>query len=87
MESNEGVYGLQRAFKLAGAKTIIMSLWEVDDIATTLLMKSFYDGYLNGETKDVAFRNATNTVRNYTDKNGNKLYESPYYWAAFIMMD
>ena len=87
VESNEGVYGLQRAFKLAGAKTIIMSLWEVDDIATTLLMKSFYDGYLNGETKDVAFRNATNTVRNYTDKNGNKLYESPYYWAAFIMMD
>lgn len=87
VESNEGVYGLQRAFKLAGAETIIMSLWEVDDMATSLLMKSFYDGYLSGESKDVAFRNATNTVRNYTDKNGDRPYESPYYWAAFIMMD
>lgn len=87
VEANEGVYGLQRAFKLAGAETIIMSLWEVDDMATSLLMKSFYDGYLSGEAKDIAFRKATNAVRNYTDKNGDKPYESPYYWAAFIMMD
>ena len=87
VEANEGVYGLQRAFKLAGAETLIMSLWEVDDRATSLLMKSFYERYLNGDTKDNAFRDAINTVRNYKDKNGDNPFASPYYWASFIMMD
>lgn len=87
VEANEGVYGLQRAFKLAGAETLIMSLWEVDDKATSLLMKSFYEDYLNGKAKDVAFRNAINKVRSYKDDNGDTPFSSPYYWAAFIMMD
>lgn len=87
VEANEGVYGLQRAFKLAGVETIIMSLWEVDDRATSLLMRTFYENYLNEKDKDVAFRNAINTVRNYKDDNGDTPFASPYYWAAFIMMD
>lgn len=87
VEANEGVYGLQRAFKLAGAETIIMSLWEVDDQATSLLMRTFYEKYLIGDTKDAAFRDAINKVRNYKDENGDKPYSSPYYWAAFIMLD
>ena len=87
VEANEGVYGLQRAFKLAGAETLIMSLWEVDDKATSLLMKTFYEDYLNGKAKDVAFRNAINKVRSYKDDNGDTPFASPYYWAAFIMMD
>ena len=87
IEANEGVYGLQRAFKLAGAETLIMSLWEVDDKATSLLMKTFYEDYLSGRAKDVAFRNAINKVRSYKDDNGDKPFTSPYYWAAFIMMD
>lgn len=87
VEANEGVYGLQRAFKLAGAETLIMSLWEVDDKATSLLMKTFYEDYLNGKVKDMAFRNAINKVRSYKDENGNTPFSSPYYWAAFIMMD
>lgn len=87
VEANEGVYGLQRAFKLAGAETLIMSLWEVDDNATSLLMKTFYEDYLNGKAKDVAFRNAINKVRSYKNDNGDTPFMSPYYWAAFIMMD
>ena len=87
VEANEGVYGLQRAFKLAGAETIIMSLWEVDDQATSLLMRAFYEKYLIGNTKDSAFRDAINKVRNFKDENGDKPYSSPYYWAAFIMLD
>ncbi len=87
VEANEGVYGLQRAFKLAGAETLIMSLWEVDDKATSLLMKTFYEEYLRGGFKDAAFRNAINHVRSYKDENGDTPFESPYYWAAFIMMD
>lgn len=87
VEANEGVYGLQRAFKLAGAETLIMSLWEVDDTATGLLMKAFYEEYLNGKAKDIAFKNAVDEVRKYKDENGRRPFSSPYYWAAFIMLD
>ena len=87
VEANEGVYGLQRAFKLAGAETLIMSLWEVDDAATRLLMKTFYEEYLNGKVKDNAFKAAINKVRNYKDETGKTPFSSPYYWAAFIMLD
>lgn len=87
VEANEGVYGLQRAFKLAGAETLIMSLWEVDDQATSLLMKFFYEEYLNGNTKDCAFRAAVNKVRTYKDESNDEPFSSPYYWAAFIMLD
>lgn len=87
VEANEGVYGLQRAFKLAGAETLIMSLWEVDDKVTSILMKTFYEEYLNGKAKDVAFRSAINKVRSFKDTNGDTPFSSPYYWAAFIMLD
>jgi CHAT domain-containing protein len=44
----EGVFGLRRAFVLAGAKTLVMSLWKVPDLATAVLMERFYDNLLDG---------------------------------------
>ena len=79
IRSNEGVFGLQRAFKLAGVQSLIMSLWKVDDNATMLLMNTFYDNWMKGMTKHEAFNNAIDTIR--------KQYKSPYYWAAFVMLD
>lgn len=78
--TGEGVFGLQRAFKQAGAQTLIMSLWKVDDKATQLLMTEFYRNWITKhQSKREAFQNAQNTVRSqYTD---------PYYWAGFIMLD
>ena len=64
--SGDGVFGLQRAFKIAGAQTILMALWKVDDDATRMLTTAFYRNYSKGQTKQEAFRNAQQEVRNYT---------------------
>ncbi len=64
--SGEGVFGLQRAFKMAGAKTIMMTLWQVNDRATNLFMTSFFRHYSQGMSKRQAFRLAQQEVRNYT---------------------
>lgn len=64
--SGDGVFGLQRAFKKAGAQTMLMALWKVSDDATRLLMTSFYRYMNQGMSKRQAFRAAQQEVRNYT---------------------
>lgn len=85
--TGDGVFGLQRAFKQAGAQTIIMSLWKVDDEATQMLMTKFYEYWLAGDEKRIAFRKAQNYLRSLKDKYGDNPYANPEYWAAFIMLD
>ena len=79
--TGEGVFGLQRGFKKAGVRTIIMSLWPVDDNATLLMMTEFYANLTKGMSKRDAFLAAQNKVKT-TEGLGN-----PRYWAAFIMLD
>lgn len=79
--TSEGVFGLQRAFKMAGAQTIIMSLWKVDDYATQLLMTEFYTNWISNKyaSKHTAFTQAQKTVKTK--------YPSPECWAGFILLD
>lgn len=76
--NGEGVYGLQRAFQVAGANSIIMSLWTVDDRTTQELMVAFYDNYFSGKDIIQSFRDARLEIR--------KKYSDPYYWGAFKLL-
>ena len=76
---SDGIYGLQRAFRYAGAGALIMSLWNVNDRSAALMMTSFYRFLMNGDSRHEAFRKARAAVR--------EEFEDPYYWAAFIMLD
>lgn len=75
----DGVYGLQRGFKQAGAQGLMMSLWKVDDAATQMLMEEFYKNISSGSDQYSALRDAQNEVK--------KEYPNPKYWAAFILID
>lgn len=82
--TGDGVFGLQRGFKKAGAQSILMSLWPVDDDATCMLMTEFYQNWIGkGKTKHDALEQAKQTVRSHKERG----WDAPKYWAAFILLD
>lgn len=84
--TGEGVFGLQRGFKKAGVKSLMMSLWKVDDNATRLLMTRFYENLSQGNSAHGALADAQQYVRQYTE-GGATPYSDPRYWSAFILLD
>jgi len=78
IKGSEGVYGLQRAFKMAGVKYIIMSLWQVPDKETSEFMKLFYTNWFKSGDIRKSFTDAQREMR--------KKY-APYFWAAFVLVE
>jgi CHAT domain-containing protein/tetratricopeptide (TPR) repeat protein len=76
VHSGEGMPALRRAFMLAGAKTLVSSLWKVDDQQTQELMEKFYQYILRGQPRHEALWSARLDMK--------ALYHHPYYWGAFI---
>jgi CHAT domain-containing protein/tetratricopeptide (TPR) repeat protein len=77
LQGSEGVFGLQRAFKLAGVNYVMASLWQVPDKETAEFMNNFYSNWLAGKTIRQAFSATQQTMR--------KKY-APYYWASFTLL-
>lgn len=83
--NEDGVYGLQRGFKKAGAKTVLMSLWEVNDLATSMLVQEFYKSWLATGSQSEALKLAQDKVRKY--KNESNDFSNPFFWAGFVLLD
>ena len=78
IKGSEGVYGLQRALKMAGVKYIIMSLWQIPDKETVEFMSAFYNNLLKDKEIKKAFYDAQKAMRAKYD---------PYFWGAFVLME
>lgn len=76
----DGVWGLQRAFKLAGVKSILMTLWKIPDATTAMFMGEFYRKLAEGFTP----RQSLRCAQKYLIDNGAS---EPFYWAPFIILD
>ncbi|WP_339713290.1 CHAT domain-containing protein [uncultured Kriegella sp.] len=77
--SNEGVFGLQRGLKMAGAENLLLSLWKVDDMVTKEYMNAFYSYLIQNKLPmQEAYAKTRETIK--------KAHPEPYYWASFVLI-
>ncbi|MBT2452774.1 CHAT domain-containing protein [Streptomyces sp. ISL-43] len=76
-QPGEGVFGLQRAFEITGARSVLVSIWDVPSAPTALLMREFYRALLRGQPRTAALRRAQQAVR--------RRYPEPVAWAPFAL--
>jgi CHAT domain-containing protein/lipopolysaccharide biosynthesis regulator YciM len=78
IDEAEGIIGMQKAFFDAGSKSVLVSLWDVNDKYTSYFMKEFYKYLSEGKSKSDALRQAKlNFIKNHS--------ANPYYWSAFVL--
>lgn len=77
---NGVVYGLANAFRTAGCKQIMISLWDVPDYTTSLFMQAFYDDLFKGYSTRESLKFAQTQIMSLG-------YDDPYYWGAFVILD
>jgi CHAT domain-containing protein len=90
---HEGVIGFSHPFLQAGTRSVLVSLWKVDDRATALLMERFYENWLGPDgdgrpemTKASALQEARIWLRDFRDEDGDRPYAHPYFWSAFVLI-
>ena len=76
----EGVVGMARAFLCAGARSVLVSLWAIDDEATLLFMRSFYQHLAGGKSASVALQQAMKSLRE------SQQFSAVKYWAPFVLI-
>jgi len=80
VKGSEGVYGLQRAFKMAGVRYLLMSLWKVPDESTKEFMVTFYKQLLSGESIRESYQTTQQVM-------STKYPDDPFKWAAFVLIE
>lgn len=79
VNAGESVYGLRRAFVIAGARSQLLTLWQVSDAETKTFVTAFYQALIGGATRSVALRSAQREAL------GDPQRQHPFYWAPFIL--
>ncbi len=82
LQKGEGAMSIARGFQYAGAKNVLFSLWQISDLSTSQIMKSFYKNYTNSNS--AYFSNHQSKIDYLKDKNIQNSKKSPYYWSAFV---
>jgi CHAT domain-containing protein len=77
--AGEGTMGMGRAFQYAGAKSVLMSLWSVSEVASVKLVKSFFEHIKAGKCKPEALELARSELR-------KGIWNHPFFWAGFILV-
>jgi CHAT domain-containing protein len=78
VSNGEGVYGLRRSLVIAGAESLVMTLWQVDDFATKDLMAGYYKKLAAGKPRSAALREIQ------LELSAQDKYKHPFYWASFL---
>jgi CHAT domain-containing protein len=92
LAGGSGYIGLAHALLQTGARSVLVSLWGIDDRAASLLMRRFYGDWTGRAeasspmSKAGALREAKRWLRDFTDERGNRPYAHPYYWSAFVLI-
>ena len=79
VQRGEGVYGLQRGFKMSGVDNLIITLWEVSAEHTKEFMQTFYPKLIGGQSIGDAFYATQNEIK--------AKYPNPFFWAAFVLVE
>ena len=82
LQAGEGVLGMRRAFQIAGVRTLIMSLWRVEDEAAREWMRELYGGRLSGLSTAESVRQASLRILDARRKAGDSTH--PFSWGAFV---
>ena len=80
IDHNEGSMGIYRSFMIAGARSVVISLWNVEDESTSILFSKFYENLKEGHSKAESLRKAKMYLKNETQ------FFHPFFWAPFILM-
>lgn len=87
--ATDGPFGLEQAFFAAGARSVLVSQWPVDDRATSLFMRRFYENLTRPVaplSRGEALREARTWLRGWSDEAGGRPFAHPCYWAAFVLI-